>query len=286
MLYRERAGLLDATLNDYGDRLVPANPDGYGGEISSQREDALDRMALDYAATATAWSDNRPAVAYDIGCGQGAMAMKFASIGCDVVACDIEPMPHLVAFANKASVKSAVAAPPARNTVTGQSLLMVVADARQVDWRGFPPPDLVYSQRFLHYLRFPEAVALIRALTGRSPRCNLYLSMSGWHSELGVGYPDALLERRFDYLADAMARKHGIAQKVCLYALEDAERLAAECGLEIIRLWQSKFGNVKLAARGMTDQRTHGTPPGVSRLLTTSSINAKTTITPQEVRLR
>ena len=241
MLQQKRAGLLDATLNDYGDRLVPIGHNGYGGEISSQREDALDRLALDYAIQATAWADNRPAVAYDIGCGQGAMAMKFAAAGCAVVACDIEPMPHLAALADL----SAAALPPA-----AQSLRMVVADARQVDWSGFPPPDLVYSQRFLHYLRFPEAVTLIRALTARSPRCNLYLSMSGRHSELGAGYPDAPLEYRFDYLAAATARKHGIAQKVCLYALEDAEQLAAECELEITRLWQSKFGNIKLAARG------------------------------------
>ena len=248
MRRRERAGLLDAALNDYGDRLVPTGPDGYGGEISSQREDALDRMALRYAAQATALTTGRPAVAYDIGCGQGAMALKFAAAGCAVVACDIEPMPHLAAFANKALGKSAATLPPARNAAA-QSLFVVVADARRVDWSGFPAPDLVYSQRFLHYLRFPEAVALIRALTRRSPRCNLYLSMSGRHSELGDGYTDTPLECRFDYLADTMAGKHGIAQKVCLYALDDAERLAAECGLEIIRLWQSKFGNVKMAAR-------------------------------------
>lgn len=249
MLQQELAGLLDATLNDYGDRLIPIGPDGYGGEISSQREDALDRMALRDAAQATALIPGRPAVVYDIGCGQGAMALKFAAVGCAVVACDIEPMPQLSAFADKALVKSAAALPPARNAASGQSLFVVVDDARRVDWSGLPSPDLVYSQRFLHYLRFPEAVALIRALTGRSLRCNLYLSMSGRHSELGIGYPDAPLECRFDYLSDAMAGKHGIAQKVCLYALEDAERLAAECGLEIIRLWQSKFGNVKMAAR-------------------------------------
>ena len=250
MRRRESAGLLDAALNDYGDRLVPTGPDGYGGEISSQREDALDRMALRDAVQAMDLIMGRPAVAYDIGCGQGAMALKFAAIGCAVVACDIEPMPHLVALANKALGKSAAALPPARNAAaSGQSLFMVVADARQVDWNRFPAPDLVYSQRFLHYLRFPEAVALIRALTGRSPRCNLYLSMSGRHSELGDGYTDAPLECRFDYLSDAMAGKHGIAQKVCLYTLADAERLAAECGLEIIQLWRSEFGNVKMAAR-------------------------------------
>lgn len=248
MRRRESAGLLDAALNDYGDRLVPTGPDGYGGEISSQREDALDRMALRDAAQATALIPGRPAVAYDIGCGQGAMALKFANVGCAVVACDIEPMPHLAAFADKALAASA-AMPSARNAAAVQSLFMVVDDARQVDWSRLPAPDLVYSQRFLHYLRFPEAVALIRALTGRSPRCNLYLSMSGRHSELGIGYPDAPLECRFDYLSDEMAGKHGIAQKVCLYALEDAERLAAECGLEIIRLWRSEFGNVKMAAR-------------------------------------
>jgi len=222
-------------LNPYGDRLVPAGNAGYGGEISCQREDDLDRLALEKAKSLAAAKSKGKPVIYDIGCGHGAMAMKFAEMGCTVVACDIEPMPALAAFARDNG-----AILPAH---------IVEADARYVDWNAFPEPDIVYSQRFLHYLRFPEATELVRTLTNREHSCHAYLSMSGLHSELGTDYPGASLETRYGCLAGEMAKKHGIEQKVCLYSLEDAQRLAAECDLEIVRLWLSEFGNVKLMAK-------------------------------------
>jgi len=222
-------------LNPYGDRLIPAGSAGYGAEIGSQREDDLDRLALQEATKLAGIASKRKPVGYDIGCGRGTMAMKFAQAGCTVVACDIEPMPALAAF-----VRDNGAIPPVHT---------VEADARHVDWDAFPRPDIFYSQRFLHYLRFPEAAKLVRTLTGGERDCHVYLSMSGLHSELGTDYPGAALETRFSCLADKMAKKHGIAQKLCLYSLDDAERLAKSCDLEIVRLWLSEFGNVKLIAK-------------------------------------
>ena len=226
----------EGTINKYGDVFVPAGDPGYGGAISQQREDRLDAAALERASQLLA-SDacGRVPVAYDIGAGYGAMAMKFAAAGCTVVACDIAPMPALRVFAQQ----------------TGSILArhIIECDARDVEWAALPAPDVLYSQRFLHYLRFTDAVALVRSMVRPERECFVYLSMSGLKSELGNDYPAAPLQERFAYLTNHMRKKHGIAQKVCLYDLSDAESLARECDLEVVDLWRSDFGNVKLIAK-------------------------------------
>ena len=225
-------------INPYGDVLVHAGTSGFGGEISHQREDELDRAALERVRELASTKRRAPhdMVAYDIGAGYGTMAMKFADLGCTVVACDIEPMPALRAFA------------AATGSVAPDHI--IERDAREVDWSALPSlPDIIYSQRFLHYLRFNEAVYLVRSMLDAVKACDVYLSMSGLRSELGVGYPHSELSERFAYLAEEMRGKHGIAQEVCLYEEADAEKLAGLCDLDVVRLWSSEFGNVKMIAK-------------------------------------
>ena len=140
-----------------------------GGHISNQRKDDLDRMALEKAnaLTGTSPSPTSPPTVYDIGCGDGAMAMEFARSGCAIVACDLEPMPLLAGFSQDSKK-----VPPPK---------IVQKDARLVDWTDYPKPDIVYSQRFLHYLRYDEAKKLLGALTGRGGKVHVFLSMSGLH---------------------------------------------------------------------------------------------------------
>ena len=82
-------------------------------------------------------------------------------------------------------------------------------DARDVEWRQLPPADLVYSQRFLHYLPFPDASDLLHALVRPRRRCSFYLSMSGLDSELADGYPEGPIETRFARLGAGLRAKHG-----------------------------------------------------------------------------
>ena len=161
------------------------------------------------------------------------MARKFCDLGCAVIACDIQPMPKLIRFAQE---------------FKESAIRIIQADARSVNWDSLPIPQIVYSQRFLHYIPFPDAVALIRSLTLRET-CTTYLSMSGLQSELGANYTKSQLHARFDYLDKKMAIKHAIDQPICLYGLNDARKLAQECNLEIVRLWLSEFGNPKLIAK-------------------------------------
>ena len=172
---------------------------------------------------------------YDIGAGHGAMAIKFALAGCSVVACDLAAMPALRVFADG----------------NGRGDLLHILDgrdARDVEWRQLTTPDLVYSQRFLHYLPFLDASDLLNAFIRPGRRCAFYLSMSGLASELALGYPVQPLEARFSPLGADLMAKHGIVQPVCLYTINDARVLAERCGLDVIELWRSEFGNVKLVA--------------------------------------
>ena len=169
-------------------------------------------------------------MAYDIGCGTGAMSLKLANAGCAVVACDIAPM--LFSTAGE-----------------GVAIDFVAGDAGRVAWANYPMPDVLYSQRFLHFLAFTDAAELVQAVIRLSPECSVFLSMSGLHSELGEGYPDSPLPVRFARLSVPMRKKHGIETRVCLYSLADAEALAVACDLTIARIWTSPFGNIKLVAR-------------------------------------
>ncbi len=219
------------SLNTHGDLRVLVGESGFGADISSQREDDLDFQALKEAKGHIDNERERRPVVYDIGCGQGAMAIKFLRIGCAVIACDIEPMNKL-----------------AKISGNGYSIQIVESDARHVNWEECPMPDIVYSQRFLHFLRFFEAVDLIQTIVNRSKKCSLFLSLSGSESELAVGYPSTTLTKRYFHLADNMKEKHGIYRKVCLYSLEDARQLAVNCKLNILQLWLSEFGNIKMIA--------------------------------------
>lgn len=222
-------------INSYGDLLLWPSHRGYGGDISSQREDSLDQVVLHEAAClADVMQDKRPVV-YNIGSGPGTMSMKFADIGCTVITCNMEPMPALRRFSRETGVIS-------QNHILEK-------DALRVNWTMFPEANIVYSQRFLHYIRFHEAVELVRTVTDNNNSCSVHISVSGLSSELANGYSKLPLENRFDYISKEMAQKHNIRQKVCLYDMDDAKLLVEKCGLTIIQIWLSEFGNVKIQAK-------------------------------------
>ena len=209
---------------------------GYGIAISVERQDGLDDAAIEYAATLVPEMGSagaRPGV-YDLGAGSGVMAERFARLGCVVVACDLLPMPSLREFA--------------RRTGFMAERHVVSADVRAVDWAEYPAANVVYSQRFLHYLRFAEAAALLGDVSARSAHCRVFFSVSGMRSELADGYPESPVARRFAPLEAAMQEKHGITHPVCLYTVDDAVQLAEAGGLAVSRLWLSEFGNVKVVA--------------------------------------
>lgn len=211
------------------DTRAPAASRGWGLDIASQRKDELDRLALAHVRGRLR-ANEQALTAYDLGCGEGAASRWFLAAGCTVVAIDRRISNALVQLAAE-----------------NPRLTVVEGDLRSVKWNELPPPDVVYSQRCLHYLRFHEAVGCLKS-AAREGKCMFFVSFSGMDSELGLKYNKGPLAKRFGKLDRRIGQCHGITRPVCLYRLADAHTLAHECGLRLRRCWLSGFGNVKLVA--------------------------------------
>ena len=205
-----------------------------GQDIAAARWDWLDISCIRYAARLKRriTTEHTP-VAVDLGCGQGLMALTLQDMGYRAIACDLRITDTIrVALGDGA----------------------YEGDFRIVPWAGLPAPDTVYSQRALHYIPYTEAVSLLTTLT-RKPGCAAFISLAGYHSELGNGYPDQHrpVQERFAPLAPEPQRTTDISAPLCLYKPDDAALLIAETGLAVTGLWSSEFGNIKImAARDRT----------------------------------
>jgi hypothetical protein len=111
--------------------------------------------------------------------------------------------------------------------------------------------DLVHCQRMLHYVRYDEAMRMLKQLCRQmSLEGKLCLGISGMSSELSIGYEhgERPIENRFCVLASSMRHKHGIFREVCLYKKEEAVSMVQSVAFEVSKAWCSEFGNVKLIA--------------------------------------
>lgn len=216
-------------INEHEDVVIPTSG-LHGGDISSQRIDDLDREAL-----RDALARDEVLKAIDLGCGLGAQAFRFSMVGAEVTLVDIVDIQDRVDAMN--------------GLFDIGRLDFVNKDARSLEDGDLPDRlDLIYSQRFIHYLRWDEAVSLFEWLGRRADsNARVYLSASGLQSELGDGYPDGdqPVETRFAKLSPSMAEKHGIYKAVCLYRPADLRRLFEETGFDVVRIYTSAFGNVK-----------------------------------------
>lgn len=218
------------SLNQYGDDIVRTTG-RHGADISSQRLDDLDRAALRHALDTL----DRCPTAVDIGCGLGAQGARFGLMGVETTLMDVLDISARIEFLEEAF------------DICELTFL-------NIDSRTVAPDDLperigtVYSQRFIHYLVFDDAVDLFRTVVDRlDDQGRVFVSASGLHTELGTGYPhaDRPLEDRFAKLAPEMQEKHDIRERICLYTVADMEQLLRTVGVEPVQVVRSEFGNVK-----------------------------------------
>ena len=203
----------------------------HGVDIASQWTDELDLEALRFVV-----SPQIPRrVALDLGCGAGTQGIRFGVLGCKSVLYDLVDISE-------------------RLERIRQALDLRGLEFRQLDLRRATPEDfpaqtgIVYSQRFIHYLRFEEAARLLGALASRlCSGARLFISASGLHSELAEGYAHGAkpVHERFAELAEKMQAKHRVREPVCLYSKDELEGLMLARGFTAVRTWTSPFGNVK-----------------------------------------
>ena len=219
-----------ASLNLYGDSLVMTTGK-HGADISSQRMDDLDVETILYALQLK----DRKGTSLDLGCGIGNQGLRLASLGFKTLLIDWIP------------VNMTVLRVVGLNELLPLSYLM--KDARALESADLPTEIAVcYSQRFIHYLTFDEAVTLLGLVRQQMlPGAKLFLSVSGLLSELGDNYQGKSheLSRRFAPLSESMAKKHNIHERVCLYTPDDLVSLCQKASFRCDRVYSSAFGNVK-----------------------------------------
>lgn len=223
--------------NIYGDSLD--KPLGNcGSDISSQRLDTLDYEAILYALQLKAGSHHdksftlpKTLTALDLGCGLGVQSIRLASLGWHVTAIDRNPieMTHIT-----------------NDLLKWLPMSYIKKDAQTIAKKDLNEFSMVYSQRFLHYLKYDEAKKLLTLIVKMShPHARFFLSVSGIDSELGTNYHRSQITKRFCNISTQLQVKHGITNPVCLYSMDEFLRLTKECGLNSLTTFPSAFGNIK-----------------------------------------
>ena len=218
------------SINLYGDSLVKTTGK-HGADISSQRLDDLDIETIAYAL----YQKDRSGIAVDLGCGIGLQGLRLSSLGWRSLLIDW------------IAVKMTVL------RIQGLTQLLPISylqkDARTLTSEDFDDEiGIAYSQRFIHYLRFSEAISVLALMRSKMRTDGkLFLSASGLRSELGNDYCGSKQEltNRFAPLNPAMAAKHDIHEPVCLYTPDDLVNLCEQASYKPERVFSSAFGNVK-----------------------------------------
>lgn len=206
---------------------------GYGVDVSCQRADDLDRLALHYVRTCA-----RPIV-LDVGCGLGGQSLRLVHAGALVTAVDVHDFSQVFAGYRADNQWS-------REQLSFQPLALQEL-AAVFGERSY---DVVMMQRVLHYVPYLEAQRCLASLrTATAGR--LYLSVSGVHTALGAHYTakGLPLVERFALLSSKGAALFSITKPVCLYTQSELETLLRATGWVIEQSWVSAFGNLKVVCR-------------------------------------
>lgn len=218
------------TLNEYGD-LYKKTTGIHGADISSQRMDDLDKKCLIFALNL---QNDDTKISVDLGAGFGSQSLKLALIGIEAHMYDIldvsKEIDHL------------------KQLLQIHNLYFHKKDIGQEDFSTLKPIDLVYSQRFIHYLPYATARLLAQNIYKRLKiGGRVFISASGINTELSTDYrgKEVPVQMRYFPLSQSMREKHGISTDVCLYSKEELSDLFCSNGFKEIQVWESGFKNIK-----------------------------------------
>ncbi len=206
---------------------------GKGIDVGQRRISALGKEVIRFALSGKAPSK----VCVELGPGRGRLAPILALMGFRCHLYDSDP-----------SLASHYAKLNACLKEYG-TLHFCPKDIRNIGYGDLPEGvGLVVAERVLHHVRFEEAVRVLRVLRNRTlPGGRFFLSFSGLNSPIGEGYPDRErpVDERWSPLPPDVGRRFDMSGEVCLYDVEDVERLMEEVGgMGRVSLRSTPFGNV------------------------------------------
>jgi len=225
-------------INKHGDRFI-ATTEGHGADISSQRQDDLDVKSV--ALVQKRVAEGHRVTAVDLGGGLGAHSIRLAAAGAYVTMVDIEDLasPHFLQATSQGIVKQ-------------DHLKMIVKDFTQLSNSEIPDNiDLFYSQRAIHYAPYDQAKNLLTKIFNKmSSGATAFVSAAGYDTEYGLTFSDRhqSVEKRFNFVAPDMQKKHGITHRIVTYKKEELEKLLSDVGFSQVEVTQSAFGNIKATA--------------------------------------
>ena len=220
-------------LNNNGDKLIKTTEEN-GSDISSQRIDELDQKSLFHAVNISR-KDNSSAV--DLGSGLGSQGIRFANLGINTTLID------------KLNIKTTIENIKQVNPHINQEIKYINKNIKNLTEHDLSQNlDIIYSQRFIHYLTYEKAEEILSLLFNHmSKDGKMYLSASGLNSELSKGYVDKNknIKNRYGKLSNKMANKHNIKSPVCLYSKKELKTLLEKIGFTVDEIYTSEFGNIK-----------------------------------------
>lgn len=228
---------MTGTFNGYGDDFTP-NQKGGGVDVSSQRQDDLDRASLTFIQDQI--EKGRPVHALDLGGGFGVHALHMAQAGATVTLVDIETTQA------KQNITQAIA----DRIIPGGRINIIETDFREIG-PHVASFNLLYSQRAIHYIPYKDAQDVLHSLFNKmSNGGSVFISGNGYYTEYGETYPhrDLPVEKRFSKLTDEMQKKHGIYLPVVTYKEDEMAKLLQSAGFVVEKVYSSRFGNIKAIA--------------------------------------
>jgi SAM-dependent methyltransferase len=178
-------------------------------------------------------------VIYDIGSGQSYFSIVLAFLGKKVYAIDKD-------FEKFSFLKINIL----KKLFRLKNLHIHKKDISKMEYKDFENISLVYSGRFLHYLRYSEAQQLLKILRKKLKKGGmLYFSVSGIDSDLAKGYnvKNIKIENRFFKIPKNLQNQFSIKEKVCLYSETEARELFSQF-FSVLEVSKTAFGNICITA--------------------------------------